>query len=762
MPQVADAGGVLLDTKLHFPDPRPGFVPRPDLLEALGRPGTRLTLVDAPAGRGKTTLLGQWRLADPRGRAFAWVALDQHDADPVRFWSYVVESLRRAVPGLDDDDDVGAALRVPGMAPRDLALPELINRLSQASIDDAVLALDDYHVVRNRDIDEDLAFLIEHMPPALHVAMATRVDPALPLARMRARGELAEVRMAELRFAPLEAAGLLGSVVPELASEEVARLCERTEGWAAGLYLAALSLQGRPDVARFVDEFAGDHRMVVDYLGEEVLRELAPERRDFLLATSILERLSGSLCEAVTGDRDAAGALDEMERTNVFVVPLDERRGWYRYHHLFADLLRHELMLREPPEAVADLHLRAGAWFRAHGFEEEAVTHLLAAGAVDDAVEAVLEAWQSCVNDGRLATVERWLQRLPRARVESDVRLCLAWIWIELSLGRAASAARWIEVARRTDGATNRVDGFPDVESALLTAVAIERELGGDSEAAAELSRRLDLDAFPKDSPWRSVAGMAVGMRLVRQMDLDGAPNVFTRAAAIAEEGGVVVPAVVCVGYLANIALALGDVDEAERRAKSSIALAEAERHSEFPHGCSSHAALAQVAMIRGDLEAAERESRRALALAGRGASPGESAFVGAALAPVLLRCGHEEEARAPADTAQRFLVEHPGASPRAVADVAAMDVAMASAASTRPAALGDGAPAPGAPDALTPRELDVLRRLTEPMSVREIALDLYVSPNTVKTQIRSIYRKLGVASRGDAVGRAPALALIR
>ena len=184
-------------------------------------------------------------------------------------------------------------------------MPELINRLSQAPTG-AVLALDDYHVVGNREIDEDLAFLIEHMPPTLHVAMATRVDPALPLARMRARGELAEVRMSELRFAPLEAGALLGAVVPDLAPTDVARLCERTEGWAAGLYLAALSLQGRRDVARFVDEFAGDHRMVVDYLGEEVLRELAPERREFLLATSILERLSGPLCEAVTGDHHAA------------------------------------------------------------------------------------------------------------------------------------------------------------------------------------------------------------------------------------------------------------------------------------------------------------------------------------------------------------------------------------------------------------------------------------------------------------------------
>ena len=640
MPHVADAGGVLLDTKLHAPDPKPGVVPRPDLLAALGRPGSRLTLVDAPAGWGKTTLLGQWHRADPQGRAFAWVALDQHDADPVRFWSYAVESLRRAVPGLDDDDDVAAALRVPGMAPRDLALPELINRLSRAPTG-AVLALDDYHVVGNREIDEDLAFLIEHMPPTLHVAMATRVDPALPLARMRARGELAEIRMSELRFAPLEAGALLGAVVPDLAATDVARLCERTEGWAAGLYLAALSLQGRRDVARFVDEFAGDHRMVVDYLGEEVLRELPPERREFLLATSILERLSGPLCEAVTGDDDAARALDELERTNVFVIPLDERRGWYRYHHLFADLLRHELVLSEPPEVVDKLHLQAGGWFRANGFEDEAVTHLLAAGAVDEAVETVLEAWQACVNDGRLATVERWLGLLPSERVERDVRLCLAWIWIELSLGRAASASRWIDVAHRAGEATDPVNGFPDVESALLTAGAIAHELVGDSEAAAELSRRLDIDAFPRDSPWCSVAGMAVGMRLVGEMRLEESRAVFADAAAIAEEGGMVVPAAVCTGYLANIALALGDVDEAERCARASIALAEAERHSEYPHGCTSHSALAQVALARGDLETAEREARRALVLANRGASPGESVFVGSALAPILMRRGH-------------------------------------------------------------------------------------------------------------------------
>jgi LuxR family maltose regulon positive regulatory protein len=759
VPQVTDAHDVLLDTKLHAPDPRPGVVARPGLLAALGRAGARLTLVDAPAGWGKTTLLSEWRLADPAGRPFAWVSLDAADADPVRFWSYVLEALRRAMPALDGLEEEMAALRVPGMSPRALALPALINRLTRAGTGDVVLVLDDYHLVADPEIDADLAFLLDHAPPSLHVAIATRIDPGLPLARMRARGELAEVRLAELRFAEREALALLGAVAPALGADAVRRLWERTEGWAAGLYLAALSVRGRDDATAFVDEFAGDHRMVVDYLGAEVMRELPPERRAFLTATSILERLTAPLCEAVTGEPGAAEVLRDLERTNVFVIPLDERRGWYRYHHLFGDLLRHELALERTPSDIAGLHRRAGAWLAENGFDDEAVTHLIAAGALEEAADAILARWQLAANDGRLATVERWLDSMPAPRVEGDVRLCLARIWVELSLGRAPDAARWIATARRAAAADVSVDGFPDVEAAIRTAHAIERELVGDAAASAEATRGIDMTRFSDHSPWRSVAGMAVGMRHIGEEDLDAAHEAFQDAATIAIESGMTIPAMVCVGYLANIAVYRAEWDEAERLARDGLAMAEAQRHGEFPHGCSAHVALSRVALERGDVAGAAREIARARELAGRGTAPGEQAFVELNAALVSASAGDVMLARARLDAARDIVASCPSPSRRTLADLAAAEAAVAAAHPPEPAA--DGVAPDGTAD-LTPRERAVLRRLASELSAREIADSMYVSHNTVKTQVRAVYRKLGVASREEAVARAREIGLIR
>lgn len=760
MHQVADAGGVLLDTKLHAPEPRPGAVPRPELLDALGSPGTKLTLVDAPAGWGKTTLVSQWRASDPRGRSFAWLSLDPADADPVRFWSYAIEGIRRAAPDLGDEEEVLAALRVPGMAPRELALPELINRLSRVDAPQVVLVLDDYHVVGNPSIDEDLAFLLDHMPSRLHLAIATRVDPALPLARMRARGELAEVRLAQLRFSLSETEALLAAELPLLGTQNAERLRDRTEGWAAGLYLAALSLRGRADPTTFVEEFAGDHRMVVDYLGAEVLRELADAQRGFLLRTSVLARLSGPLCEALTDDPAAGEVLETLERTNVFVVPLDDRRGWYRYHHLFGELLRHELAATLEPPAIADLHLRAGRWLLANGFDDEAVSHLMDAGAFEEAADLILERWQLCAGDGRLATVERWLRRLPRDQVEGDVRLCMAWVWTELSLGRAPEAAEWIDASRRAATSGARVDGFPDVEQAILTAHAIERELAGDSTTAAQASRRLDIGRFAPDSPWRSVAGLAIGMRLINEERHEEAREAFEHAVRLASQGHLIVPAIVSAGYLANIALAIGDVDEAERWADQAIAMAERERHGEFPHGCGPHIALAKIGLVRGDLERAEREARRALVLGARGSAPAERVFVEMQAGLVLLACGHVEEARELERSARAMIEASDGLARKAHTELAELTSALR-AHGEGEAALPTSSSQDGAAD-LTRRERDVLGRLSSPLSVREIADVLYVSHNTVKTQVRSIYRKLGVASREDALARARELGLIR
>src|SRR5215469_7762344 len=378
-PGAASSGqDVLLATKLHVPRPQPGFVPRPRLVEALGEGLARgRVLVCAPAGFGKTALLADW--ARGGGRPVAWLGLDGGDSDPARFGRYAVAALDRARPGLAGR--VGPLLSPPPARSFGALVTALINELAaDPGPDELLLVLDDYHLVDSGPVHEAVAFLLENLPPGLRVVVSGRADPPLPLARLRARGQLAELRAADLRFTGEEAAALLSeSAGPGLPGTAVAALVARTEGWAAGLQLAGLSLRGRADAAGFAAAFGGSHRFVLDYLTDEVLDGQPGPVRAFLLETSVLERLSGELCDAVTGRADSQAMLQDIERAGLFLVPLDEVRGWWRYHHLFADLLRSRLQAEQPGREQA-LHRAAAAWCEEHDLADDAVRHTLAAG----------------------------------------------------------------------------------------------------------------------------------------------------------------------------------------------------------------------------------------------------------------------------------------------------------------------------------------------------------------------------------------------
>ena len=426
-PSVAASAGiamsgqdVLLATKLHVPRPQPGFVSRPRLVQALGEGLARgLVLVCAPAGFGKTALLAD--LARGGGRPVAWLGLDGGDSDPARFWRYAVAALDRARPGL--------AGRVGPPLPGAVAglVTALINELAaDPSPDEVLLVLDDYHLVDSGPVHESVALLLENLPPALRVVVSGRADPPLPLARLRARGQLAELRAADLRFTPEEAAALLGEAAgPGLPGTAVAALVARTEGWAAGLQLAGLSLRGHADAAGFAAAFSGSHRFVLDYLADEVLDAQPGQVRAFLLETSVLERLSGELCDAVTGRAGSQAMLADIERAGLFLVPLDEVRGWWRYHHLFADLLRARLQAEQPGRAVA-LHRAAAAWCEAHDLADDAVRHALAAGDAAWAARLVERHVETLLGRSEGVTLRRWLSALPAESVRDRPRLCLA------------------------------------------------------------------------------------------------------------------------------------------------------------------------------------------------------------------------------------------------------------------------------------------------------------------------------------------------
>jgi LuxR family transcriptional regulator, maltose regulon positive regulatory protein len=497
-PPAAPAGvaaserDVLLATKLHVPGPRPGFVARPRLTGALGG---GLVLVCAPAGFGKTALLADWLRSG--GRPVAWLSLDAGDNDPVRFWRHVVAALDGARPGIGDR--VAPLLGAP-LSSFEGLVTALINELAaQSGENEVVLVLDDYHLVGARQVHASLAFLLEHLPPGLCLVLASRSDPPLPLARLRARGQLAELRAGDLRFTAEEAAALLretaGAALPGAA---VAALVTRTEGWAAGLQLAALSLRGRSDVAGFVASFSGSHRYILDYLTGEVLDGQPGQVRGFLLETSVLERLSGGLCDAVTGRDDGQAMLEHVEQAGLFLMPLDEVRGWWRYHRLFADLLRARLQ-QQRPGRVAVLHRAAAAWYEEHGLADDAVGHALAAG--DNAwaarlIERHFDATLYLRSEG--ATAQRWLAALPAELVQTRTRLLLAQVLLAATLGRAEAMEPPLAAAERAlAGAAPAVDEpfEPSVGKAasmlgnIPALIALHRgflaQLRGDAEGTA-------------------------------------------------------------------------------------------------------------------------------------------------------------------------------------------------------------------------------------------------------------------------------------
>ncbi len=399
----------ILATKLYIPRLRPNVVSRPRLLELLNEGLHRkLTLIAAPAGFGKTTLVSEW--VEGIERPTAWLSLDEGDNDPTRFLTYLAAASQTIAPNIGEG--VLGVLQSSQPPPPEAMLTALLNEITTLP-DHFVLVLDDYHVIDAKPVDQALTYLVEHLPPQMHLVIATREDPQLPLARLRARGHLIELRAADLRFTASEAAAFLNQVMGlSLSAADIARLSDRTEGWIAGLQLAALSMQGHQDVPGFIRAFAGDHRYILDYLVEEVLQRQPAPVRSFLLQTAILDRLHGPLCDAVTGQAEGNARLEALERGNFFVVPLDDKRHWYRYHHLFAEVLSAHLMA-EQPDQVSALHRRASEWYEQHGSAADAIRHALAAADFARAADLVELAWPGMRRSRQEATLLGWLKALP-------------------------------------------------------------------------------------------------------------------------------------------------------------------------------------------------------------------------------------------------------------------------------------------------------------------------------------------------------------
>ncbi len=613
---AASERDLLLATKLHAPRSRPGLVPRDRLTDRLDDGlGYGLVLVIAPAGYGKTVLLAEWA-RDGRYPA-AWLSLDDGDNDPARFWRHAVAALEQIRPGISER--TAPFLGPPAPANYEALVTALINELADGSgSEEALLVLDDYHVIGSDEVHTSLRFLLEHRPPELRLVLASRSDPPFGLARLRARGELVELRVAELRFTVEEAGALLQQVAagpgPALPDGVVEALAARTEGWAAGLQLAALSLRDQPDVASFVAAFTGSHRYVLDYLAEEVLERQSEEVRSFLLETSVLERLNGPLCDAVTGGRESQALLEHIDRAGLFLVPLDEVRGWWRYHHLFADLLR--ARLEQQPERAAALHRRAAVWYERRHLPDDAIHHTLAAGETAWAARLIEEHFDAVFNlRGEEATIQRWLPALPDVVVESRPRLLLAQAQMAAMRGDVKTMEPLIDTAERAylDGTDEPFEPTSGKSASLLVnipaVIALQRsyvaQLRGDAEATSVHTTKALAQVGDGEDMLSSAIQGFVAMAEWLRGHLDAAEHGFASSIAGWRMAGQVTTTAWGNYSLSRIQRARGRLDAAVQTNQRALEFTAAPGRRPLPAAGPALVELAEVAYERDDLGSA-------------------------------------------------------------------------------------------------------------------------------------------------------------
>jgi LuxR family maltose regulon positive regulatory protein len=880
----------LLSTKLYIPPPQPNLVARPHLVERLTAGLNRkLTLISAPAGFGKTTLLSEWVAG--RRRSVAWLSLDQGDNDPVRFMAYVVAALQTVEGHIGQG--VASMLQLPQLPPAESILTVLINEVALAP-KDSILILDDYHAIEAQPIHEALAFLLDHLPPQMHLILSSRADPPWPLARLRARREMSELRANDLRFTLQEAAVFLNEAMTlDLSAKDVATLEARTEGWIVGLQMAALSMRGRRDVSGFIKAFTGSHRFILDYLVEEVLDQQPPGIQDFLLRTSVLDRMTAALCDSVTDGRDSQTILTDLERANLFLVPLDDERRWYRYHHLFADLLRSRLELIQLDQVPA-LHRRASVWYERNSLPAKAVSHALKARDMKRVAHLVAQNALILIYHGQLLSLARSLSTLPKETPWAYPWLRVAYAWAMAYAGQLDDVEPALQEAEEALISIQNADEVRHVMGHIAAIRAYTADLKGELSGSVAFARQA-LDRLPEEElTVRGFTLSLLGTALRDSGDLVAAARTTAEAIAIGRAAGdsrVVVTALcelavlqLWQGYyhravdtcqegmeladefaarvgqplpvtaliyarLSNVLQEWNDLEKALYYAREAVRLSELwgqadisiiafsrlssvlEARGDLDGALEALAKARQVAsdvspwygalmdgweaalrLTHGDLEAAARWAKESsLSADDEFTHDGEGQY--RILARVLIAQG--KLGRAMSLLARlRETTEAAGATPQLVSVLTLqalglraqgkLDEAVAVLGRALTLAepegyvrtfVGGGAPmgelltkvavkgievgytgrllaalggetigGPRAAELIEPlsrRELEVLRLLTTSLTTTEIAHELFIAASTVRSHVKSIYGKLGVHSRMEAVIRAQDLELL-
>lgn len=671
----------LLATKLYVPPPRPGGVSRPRLLQRLDealRLGHRMTLLSAPAGYGKTTLLSAWAaqspVPDPQPR-LAWLSLDEGDNDPIRFWSYLIAALHTVAPGVGRA--AGDLLRAPQPRPLESILTLLINDIAalpeNGDTGQIILVLEDYHTIDAIPIHDGVAFLVERLPPRMHLVIATRADPPLPLSRLRARGQMAEIRLEDLRFRPDEAADFLSRVMGlDLADREVAALETRTEGWIVGLQMAALSMQGQSAdrISQFIQAFSGSHHYILDYLTDEVLASQPEPIQSFLLQTSILDRLTAPLCDALCSGihypisnnqspiPNSQSLLEHLEAANLFLVPLDSERRWYRYHRLFADLLRARLEGSVGTHGIESLHARAAGWFESHGMSAAAVSHALAAGDFDQAAQLIERVAVLMLTRGELVTLLAWIEALPVELARQRPGLCILQAWALTFAGQLDGVEPLLRTAERiiapSVSAAPHHEQPPEVAE-LLGNIAAIRALGADMSgqaARAQEQAHLADQLLVEGDNRRGIISFVLGRAYRAKGDLERASQAYAEIARIGRESANVWTQSVALCELASLRKVQGQLQEAHKLYQQALHAVDQGGGSRFGTVAGVDTGLADLLCEWNELETAQRLVKSSLEQMQGWENPSDLALAYLALARIRHAQGDLASAAATLDDA--------------------------------------------------------------------------------------------------------------
>jgi LuxR family transcriptional regulator, maltose regulon positive regulatory protein len=742
--RVSRLGLDLLASKVRRPPVRPGTVPRPCLIDRLrGDDRPPIVSVVAPPGYGKTTLLAQW--AERNGQPFAWVSVDEADNDPKVLLSYVAEALDAVEP---IGERVFDALASPGSSVSGSVVPRLSSAFSSMT-SPVALVLDDVHLLRNLECRSALSVLADHVPSGSRLALAGRMAPPLRIARLRAEGKLLEIGPGDLSLTPAEASSLLHNVRLALGPDEVAELHRRTEGWPVALYLAALCLREGSSLERAAVSFGGEDRLVSEYVESEFFARISPRQRAFLTRTAVLERMCGSLCDATLGLHESAATLAGLARSNLLLVPLDRSGEWYRYHRLFRDMLLAELRRREP-DLIPVLHRRAARWCEDNGEPDGALEHRMRAGDTDAVADMAGVLAFPAYQHGRVATVERWFGWLEeRGAMQARPSVAVLAAMLAAMTGKPAEAERWARIAEQGATAASSPDGSPTTEPWLALLRALLCRDGPDQmRADAELAAR----TLAAGSFFQAAATFYLACAHLMAGDRDRADLLFEDQVAQGRVVGGMIGACLALAERALLAIDQGAWDQAGRYLSQARSVAHEAHLEEYPPVALMHAAAARVALHQGDLAKVGAELTYAQRL--RSDLTYAIPYLAVQVPIELARCHLALRDTAAARTLLREADDILRRRPDLGVFVQQAEDLRAELAQVK------GTSAPGA-SALTAAELRLLPLLSTHMSLPEIATAMFLSRNTIRSQAYSVYRKLDVSSRSQAVAQARSLGLL-